>query len=65
MDLEYLLRYRDNNVLPIFVNFTVSSQSFKACLIYKQCRLKLLQEEIRHKKLDIRVLKKELNYNHS
>ena len=30
-----------------------------------QCQLKLLQEEIRHKKSDIRVLKKEFNSSHS
>ena len=45
----------------IFFNFRVSSQF----LTYKQCQLKFLQEEICHKKSDIRVLKKEFNSTHS
>ena len=34
-------------------------------LTYRQCQLKLLQEDICHLKSDIRVLKKEFNSNHS
>ena len=60
MDLEFLLWCRDSNVIPNFLNFCVSSQYLKASLTYRQCQLKLLQEEIRHKKSDIRVLKKNL-----
>ena len=52
-------------LLPIFLKFCVSSQYRQASLIYRQCKLKLLQEEIRHKKSDIRVLKKEFNSSHS
>ena len=47
------------------MNFRVSSHYLKASLTYRQCQLKLLQEEIRHKKSDIRVLKKEFNSSHS
>ena len=65
LDLEFLLRCRDNNVIPNFLNFRVSSHYLKASLTYRQCQLKLLQEEIRHKKSDIRVLKKEFNSSHS
>ena len=65
LHLECLLRCRDSKVIPNFLNFRVSSQSLKACLIYKQRRLKFLQEEICHKKSDIRVLKEKLNYSHS
>ena len=32
LDLEFLLRCRDSNVVPIFLNFCVSSQSVKASL---------------------------------
>ena len=49
----------------IFFNFGVSSQSPKASLTHRQYQLKLLQEEIRHKKSDIRALKKEFNSSHS
>ena len=65
LDLEYLLRCRDSNAIPSFLNFCVSSQSLKNSLTYRQCQLNLLQEEIRHKKSDIRVLKKEFNSSHS
>ena len=65
LDLEFLLRCRDSNVLLNFLYFRVSSQYLKAFLTYRQCQLKLLQEEIRHKKSDIRVLKKEFNSSHS
>ena len=47
------------------LNFHVSSRSVKASSTYKQCQLNLLQEEIRHKKSDVRVLKKEFNSSHS
>ena len=66
LDLEFLLWCRDCNVVkPIFLNFHVSSQSLKVSLTYRQCQLKLLQEEIHHKKSDIRVLKKEFNSSHA
>ena len=64
LDVEFLLQCRDNNVISNFLDFCVSSQSLKASLTYRQCQLKLLQEEIRHKKSDIRVLKKEFNSSH-
>ena len=63
--LEFLLRCRDSNVTPNFLNFRVSSLSLKASLTYRQCHLKLLQEEIHHKKSDIRVLKKKFNSSRS
>ena len=58
LDLEFSLRCRDSNVMPNFLNCRVSSHYLKASLTYRQYQLKLLQEEIRHKKSDIRVLKK-------
>ena len=58
LDLELLLRCRDRNVILNFLNFCVSSHYLKASLRYRQCQLKVLQEEIRHNKSDIRVLKK-------
>ena len=32
LDLEFLLRYRDSNVIPNFLNFCIFSQSLKASL---------------------------------
>ena len=43
------------------MNFCISSQSLKVSLTYRQCQLKLLQEEIPYKKSDTRILKKEFN----
>ena len=59
------LRCTDSNIIPNFLNFHFSSQSLKASLTYKEYQLKLLQEEICHKKSDIRASKKEFNYSHS
>ena len=59
------LQCRDSNVVPNFLNFLVISQPLKAFLTYRQYQLNLLQEEIRHKKSDIRFLKKEFNSSHS
>ena len=65
LDLEFLLRCRDSNVIPNFLNFRVSSHYLKASLTYRQCQVKLLQEETRLKKSDIRVLKKEFSFSPS
>ena len=43
----------------------VVDKTFKASLTYRHCQLKSLQEKIRHKKSDIRVLKKEFNSSQS
>ena len=61
LDLEFLLRCRDSNVISNFFNFGVSSRILKASLTYRQCQLKLLQEKIPYNKSDARVLKKEFN----
>ena len=63
LDLEFLLRCRGSNVIPNFLDFRVSSHYLKPSLTNRQCQLK--QDEIRHKKSDIRVLKKEFNSSHS
>ena len=65
LGLKILLWCRDSNVTPNFLNFHVCSHSLKTSLSYKQCQLKLLQVEIRHKKSDIIVLNKEFKTSHS
>ena len=47
----------------VSLNFRISSLYLKVS--YRQCQLETLQEEIRHKKSDVRVLKKEFNTSHS
>ena len=47
----------------VSLNFRISSLYLKVS--YRQCQLEILQEEIRHKKSDVRVLKKEFNTSHS
>ena len=54
LDLEFLLHCKDSNVIPNFLKF-----------LAMQCQLKLLEEEVRQKKSDIRALKKEFNSSHS
>ena len=56
--MDFLLRCRNRDVIT---NFFVSSHSHKASLTYKQCQLKLLQEEICHKRSSVKFLKKEFN----
>ena len=37
LDLEFLLRCREPNVIPNFLNFRVGSHYLKASLTYRQC----------------------------
>ena len=65
LDLAFVLRCRDTNDIPNFLNFRVHIQSLKASSTYRQYQLKLLLYQIRSKKSDIRVLKKGFNSSHS
>ena len=65
LNLEFSLWCGDSNVIPTFFIFLVSSQSLKALLTYKLCQLNLLHEENRHKKSNVRVLKKKFNSSYS
>ena len=65
IDLEFLVNCTNNSVVPKFLNFCVANKSLKSSRTYHQCQLSLLQEEIRQKKSNIRVLLKEFDFLHS
>ena len=59
LDLEFLCKCNDNNVIPKFLNFRVANNHLKFSTTYKQCQSNLLREEIRQKKSTVRILQKE------
>ena len=59
LDLEFLCKCNDNNVIPKFLNFRVANNHLKFSTTYKQCQSNLLREEIRQKKSTARILQKE------
>ena len=65
IDLEFLVNCTNNSVVPKFLNFCVANKSLKSSRTYHQCQLSLLQEEIRQKKSNIRVLLKGFDFLHS
>ena len=61
LDLEFSVKCRDNNVKLKFLNFRLANRSLRFSLIYAQCQSNLLLEEIRLKKSNVRVLRKEFD----
>ena len=59
LDLKFLVKCRDNNVIPKFLNFRLANRSLRFFLTYPHCQSNLLSEEIRRNKSNARVLKKE------
>ena len=59
LDLEFLVKCRDNNVIHNFLNFRLANRSLRFSLNYVHCQSNLLLEEIRLKKSNVRVLRKE------
>ena len=54
-DLEFLVRCRDNNVIPRFLNFHLVNKSLRSILTYAQCQSNLLLQGIKQKKFNVRV----------
>ena len=61
LDLEFLVKYRDNKMIHKFLNFRLANRSLRFCLAYVHCQSNLLLEEIRLKKSNVRVLRKEFD----
>ena len=61
LDLEFLVKCRDNIAIPKFSNFCLGYRSLKFSLTYAHCQSNLLLEEIRLNKSNVRVLKKEFD----
>ena len=61
LDLQFLCKCDDNNVIPNFLNFRLANSYLKYSSTYKLCQLNLLREEIRQKKSVLRSLQKEFS----
>ena len=61
LDLQFLCKCDDNNVIPTFLNFRLANSHLKYSSTYKVCQLNLLREEIRQKKSTLRSLQKEFS----
>ena len=61
LDLEFLSKCNDNNIIPKFLNFRVANNHLNFSTTYKQSQSNLLREEIRQKKSTVRILKKEFS----
>ena len=61
LNLEFLVKRRDNNVITKFLNFRFANRSLRFSLTYAHCQSNLLLEEIRLKKSNVRVLRKEFD----
>ena len=61
LDLQFLYKCDDNNVIPNFLNFRLANSHLKYSSTCRLCQLNLLREEIRHKKSTLRSLEKEFS----
>ena len=60
-DLEFLVKCRDKNVIPKFLNFRLAARYLRFSLTYVHCQSNLLLEKIRLKKSNVRVLMEEFD----
>ena len=65
LDLDFLCKCKDSDVIPKFLNFRLANKKLQDSLTYKNCQRNLLITEINLKKSRLRVLKKELYLLHS
>ena len=61
LDLQFLCKCDDNNVIPNFRNFRLANSHLKYSSTYRFCQLNPLREEIRQKKSTLRNLQKEFS----
>ena len=61
LDLQFLCKCEDNNVIPNFLNFHLANSHLKYSSTYRLCKLNLLREEIRQKRSTLRSLQKEFS----
>ena len=61
LDLQFLCKCVDNNVMPNFLNFRLANSHLKYSSTYRLCHLNLLREEIRQKKSALRSLQEEFS----
>ena len=61
LDLQFLCKCDDNNIIPNFLNFRLANSHLKYSSTYRLCQLNLSREEIRQKKSTLRNLQKEFS----
>ena len=61
LNLEFLVKCGDNNIIPKFLNFQLANRSLRFSLTYAHCQSNLLFEEIRLKKQNVGILRKEFD----
>ena len=61
LDLQFLCKCDDSNVIPNFLNFRLANCHLKYSSTYTLCQLNLLREEISQKKCTLRSLQKEFS----
>ena len=61
LNLEFLVKCRENNMIPKFTNFRLANKSLRFSLTFAHCQSNFLLEEIRLKKQNVRILKKEFD----
>ena len=61
LDLEFLVKCKDNNVIPKFLNSPLAKRTLRFSLNYAHYLSNLLLEEIIRKKSNIRVFRKEFD----
>ena len=59
LDLRFLLDCKKKNVIPKFILFKLVTRHFKNSHVYKKCKIRLLEEEIKSKKKRINTLEKD------
>ena len=58
LDLEFLDNCIKNSLIPKFVTFKVANHSLKNSKTYKECQMKLLRQEMQHKRKQLNILNK-------
>ena len=61
LDLQFLCKCDDNNVISNFLNFRLANSYLKYSSTFRLCQCNLLREEIRKKKSTLRSLQKEFS----
>ena len=61
LNLEFLVKCKDNNMITKFLNFGLANRSLRFSLTYAHCQSNLSLEEIRLKKQNVRILRKEFD----
>ena len=61
LDLQFLCKCDDNNIIPNVLNFRLANSHLKYSSTHRLCQLNLLREEVRQKKSTLRNLQKEFS----